>query len=49
MDNFHCIRSQNIKKNINKIESPKLKTNISLIKELMENKEKDLIISNQKT
>ena len=49
MDNFHCIRSQNIKKNINKIESSKLKTNISLIKELMENNEKDLIISNQKT
>ena len=49
MENFHSIRSQQIKKNKKKINSPKKPTNISLIKELMENNEKDLIISNQKT
>ena len=49
MDNFHCIRSQRIQPNFNKTNNPILPTNISLIKELMENNEKDLIISNQKT
>ena len=49
MENFHSIRSQQIKQNKKKIKSPKKPTNISLIKELMENNEKDLIISNQKT
>ena len=51
MENFHCIRSQNIKKNFNKLNNPNpiMPTNISLIRELMENNEKDLIISNQKT
>ena len=49
MDNFQCIRSQRIKSNFNKTNNPILPTNISLIKELMENNEKDLIISNQKT
>ena len=49
MDNFHCIRSQRIQPNFNKTINPILPTNISLIKELMENNEKDLIISNQKT
>ena len=51
MENFHCIRSQNIKKNFNKLnnQNPIMPTNISLIRELMENNEKDLIISNQKT
>ena len=49
MDNFQCIRSQRIKPNFNKTNNPILPTNISLIRELMENNEKDLIISNQKT
>ena len=51
MENFHCIRSQNIKKNFNQLNNPNpiMPTNISLIRELMENNEKDLIISNQKT
>ena len=49
MDNFQCIRSQRIKPNFNKRNNPILPTNISLIRELMENNEKDLIISNQKT
>ena len=49
MDNFQCIRSQRIKPNFNKTNNPILATNISLIRELMENNEKDLIISNQKT
>ena len=49
MDNFQCIRSQRIKSNFNKTNNPILPTNISLIRELMENNEKDLIISNQKT
>ena len=49
MENFHSIRSQQINQNKKKIKSPKKPTNISLIKELMENNEKDLIISNQKT
>ena len=49
MDNFQCIRSQRIKPHFNKTNNPILPTNISLIRELMENNEKDLIISNQKT
>lgn len=49
MENFHSIRSQNFKQSINQTDNPITKTNISLIKELMENNEKDLIISNQKT
>ena len=51
MENFHCIRSQNIKKNFDQLNNPNpiMPTNISLIRELMENNEKDLIISNQKT
>ena len=51
MENFHCIRSQNIKKSFNQLNNPNpiMPTNISLIRELMENNEKDLIISNQKT
>ena len=49
MDNFQCIRSQRIKPNFNKTNNPILPSNISLIRELMENNEKDLIISNQKT
>jgi len=49
MDNFHTIRSQNFKPYINQKGNQNSKTNISLIKELMENNEKDLIISNQKT
>ena len=51
MENFHCIRSPNIKKNFNQLNNPNpiMPTNISLIRELMENNEKDLIISNQKT
>ena len=49
MDNFQCIRSQRIKPNFNKTNNPISPTNISLIRELMENNEKDLIISNQKT
>ena len=47
MDNFHCIHTEYI--DPNKIKSRKKPTNISLIKELMESNEKDLIISNQKT
>ena len=47
MDNFHCIHTEYI--DPNKIRSQKKPTNISLIKELMESNEKDLIISNQKT
>ena len=47
MDNFHCIHTEYI--DPNKIKSQKTLTNISLIKELMESNEKDLIISNQKT
>ena len=51
MENFHCIRSQNIKKSFDQLNNPNpiMPTNISLIRELMENNEKDLIISNQKT
>jgi chromosome segregation ATPase len=51
MENFHCIRSQNIKKSFDQLNNtnPIMPTNISLIRELMENNEKDLIISNQKT
>ena len=47
MDNFHCIHTEYI--DPNRIKSQKKPTNISLIKELMESNEKDLIISNQKT
>ena len=47
MDNFHCIRNEYIESN--KINPQKVRTNLSLIKELMESNEKDLIISNQKT
>ena len=51
MKNFQTIRSQQIKPSLNKVDiGPKIPSNnISLIKELMENNEKDLIISNQKT
>ena len=47
MDNFHCIHNEYIESN--KINPQKVRTNLSLIKELMESNEKDLIISNQKT
>ena len=46
MDNFHCIHNEYIESN--KI-NPQKVPNLSLIKELMESNEKDLIISNQKT
>ena len=47
MENFHCIHTEYIE--TNKINNQKTPTNLSLIKELMESNEKDLIISNQKT
>ena len=47
MENFHCIHTEYIEPN--KINNQKTPTNLSLIKELMESNEKDLIISNQKT
>jgi len=47
MENFHCIHTEYIEPN--EIKYQKTPTNISLIKELMESNEKDLIISNQKT
>jgi len=47
MENFHCIHTEYIEPH--EIKYQKTPTNISLIKELMESNEKDLIISNQKT
>ncbi len=49
MENFHRLRTERLLPNKTENQNPKLSTNISLIKELMENNEKDLIISNQKT
>ena len=49
MENFHRLRTERLLPNKTENQNPKLSTNISLIKELMENNEKDLIISNPKT
>ena len=49
MNDFHCIHSEYIPQDYNRINTQKRPNNISLIKELMENNEKNLIISNQKT